>query len=332
MGKKNRARLTCPKEINIRQSGVFPDGKGAWCNRDLPADTTFQTYEGLIHSENDFDGSAKGYLWVMYEKGTFSHYIDGSDVRYSNWLRYIRLARKEEEHNVSVVQHINQLDFQLCKPVKKGDELLAWYGKRYAEHLGIPTEYKQKIAENKKLLKPQICLDDYSSCKKCDKMFINDVALNRHMKWKHPDRSVVKRHKCPWCDYSTDNVGNLKRHERTHTNEKPFQCEICQKRFLQFGHLKTHALIHSGVKPHKCKVCGKCFTLLGNLQRHHKTVHEKSSEYLCQICGEKFGRAGHLKRHIRIHTGEKPYSCKYCKKKFSDSSNLRSHERNHNKT
>nr|CAB3265137.1 histone-lysine N-methyltransferase PRDM9-like [Phallusia mammillata] len=336
MGLKERARRTCPKGISIGLSGIRSGGKGAWCDQEFQKNTVFGPYEGVIVSRNNlsqleqlFEG---GYAWEIYKKGKLSHYIDGNDVKNSNWLRYINCARNEEEQNVIAYQYKGRIYYRLYKPVTRGVELLVWYGKQYAEHLGIPTEYKQKIAEIKELLKPQICLDDYSPCNICDKIFINDVALNKHMKWKHPDRSVVKQHKCPWCDYSTDKVGHLKVHERTHTNEKPFQCEICQKRFSQLHVLKTHALIHSGVKPHKCKVCGKCFTQLGDLRKHHKTVHEKSAEYLCQICGEKFGHAGHLKTHIRIHTGEKPYPCKYCEKKFNQSSILQRHERTHNKT
>ena len=34
--------------------------------------------------------------------------------------------------------------------------------------------------------------------------------------------------------------GTLKRHVRTHTKEKPYECDVCEKRFRLSQHLKGH--------------------------------------------------------------------------------------------
>lgn len=56
---------------------------------------------------------------------------------------------------------------------------------------------------------------------------------------------------CTLCDRSFTYAGDLAKHIRSHTQNKPYQCSICHKTFTHIGSLNTHIRIHSGVKPYK---------------------------------------------------------------------------------
>lgn len=54
----------------------------------------------------------------------------------------------------------------------------------------------------------------------------------------------TKRMKCGFCEYSTNRASHFTEHVRTHTNERPYGCEMCERRFIRKrdarNHMKTH--------------------------------------------------------------------------------------------
>ena len=70
--------------------------------------------------------------------------MDGSDPSCSNWLRFINCARNEEEQNMVAYQYHGEIYYHTFKAVYPGNELMVWYGEKYAEELGISVEYTGK--------------------------------------------------------------------------------------------------------------------------------------------------------------------------------------------
>ncbi|CAK8690775.1 unnamed protein product [Clavelina lepadiformis] len=162
--------------------------------------------------------------------------------------------------------------------------------------------------------------------------------------YKKKDSNEKRKWQCRFCVKGFAKSYVLKNHMITHSAERPYQCDICQRTYSQKSSMKRHKAIKHDLlsetkttekskpvfKKWNCSICEKRFLSHQALTTHRRT-HTGKKPFRCKICDRPFAQEGDLKSHIRRHTGEKPYHCTICDKRFTTSGERGVHMRYHQK-
>ena len=108
------------------------------------------------------------------------------------------------------------------------------------------------------------------------------------------DEKDTKLVQCYFCPYSSRFKMDITTHERVHTGESPFPCDVCHLAYKSKSAWRKHTKTH-----------GKDCT---NGKEHTNSNQKQSSEK---------------------HTGVEHLQCYYCSETFFDKSNLETHEQTH---
>ena len=120
-------------------------------------------------------------------------------------------------------------------------------------------------------------------CFHCHKTFKTEMILRTHIKNAHMHKEPVK---CLDCELTFTSEVRLRHHMMiTHNRlEGTLECPHCPKRFVNQLRLKTHMISHSENRPFQCELCG--FNLKTKIQliKHHQNRHSDERPLQCGYC------------------------------------------------
>ncbi|KAJ8673595.1 hypothetical protein QAD02_004857 [Eretmocerus hayati] len=166
------------------------------------------------------------------------------------------------------------------------------------------------------------------TCDLCNKTFKTEMILRSHVKNTHSHKEPMK---CLDCEQMFTSEVRLKHHMMIKHGrlEDTLSCPHCPKRFVNHLRLKTHLISHSEVRPYPCEICGFTLKTKVQLMKHKQNRHSNERPLQCKYCSWRCKQVSALVCHERTHTNERPYTCSVCKQKFKYLGDKNKHERRH---
>ncbi|CAN7985871.1 unnamed protein product, partial [Ixodes pacificus] len=118
-------------------------------------------------------------------------------------------------------------------------------------------------------------------CDQCPVRFKTVVELQAHQTYNHSPNQG-----------SASNTSSAPPKDR-------FKCTICQKGFPWSFSLRLHMRTHTGERPFVCQYCNKTFNVHKALKQHIMSMHTKDFKLHCLLCGRGVVNNTKLKQHLR---------------------------------
>lgn len=143
-------------------------------------------------------------------------------------------------------------------------------------------------------------------CKVCSAVNYSKKDLRQHMKL-HTTGPEMKLF-CQYCSFVSDCNSRLQRHMMTHTQEKPFQCGLCDYRGAQKEHVLRHMKAQHNIDVERN----------GKGRKHPEDAEDNSNASASSVEKEKPNKSD-------FSSTDKIFACNHCNMKFSKLINLYKH-------
>jgi KRAB domain-containing zinc finger protein len=124
-------------------------------------------------------------------------------------------------------------------------------------------------------------------------------------------------------------------HEYIHTDNYPYTCDICKKKYALKKTFQRHMLKHlttsierEEAKNYKCTKCNKKFLYENTLKRHVLNHNKNVKMHECKYCDKQYVKKASLLKHYISHSTDRPFTCEFCNMKFKQKDNMQTHIRN----
>lgn len=152
-------------------------------------------------------------------------------------------------------------------------------------HCGVRYKFKYSLDDHVKA--KHSSEEPTIPCDKCGKKFFTKTSLFVHRREQHV-LGDSRKVKCDVCNLWYKGLKNLKKHKETHREEahKKFQCLYCSKTFRTRNSLNVHERVHTGETPFRCNLCCKSFKRSHHLYSHLKCADHKSKLNQLEVEGK----------------------------------------------
>ena len=152
------------------------------------------------------------------------HHIHTGDKHYQ-----CQYCGKDFYQNIDLQRH-------LCTHTGDKPYQCEYYGKRFSQNASLQRHHH--IHTGNRPYQCQYCGKDLVRMVVSKLIFVYTLVINL------TNASTVEK------EFIQNS--NLKKHLRSHTGDKPYQCQYCGKGYKQSFNLQTHVRIHTGDKPYQC--------------------------------------------------------------------------------
>ncbi|XP_053687221.1 zinc finger protein ZFP2-like [Sabethes cyaneus] len=238
-----------------------------------------------------------------------------------------------ERHKLT---HPGGLDCEFCDRTFQSNTILATHRRLYCEqkpNLGDISEIASDDHPNDP--EANHTSNTSLKCVICDEEFQSNASLIRHRRRCHSVQKFYKCSVCDkgfnhrlYLERHTCEKFINSNHKLRHNGKRPKSKDALPKVSSILDdhsyHLAGQKQRYIPVKPFQCNLCEKRYRTEYLRQRHVQTKHERAIK--CPTCGKSIPSQSKLTLHLRSHTGERPFSCSYCDKRFAYKFALTKHE------